>query len=190
MIHSTAILGGDLEIRDDLQVGAFCVVGVDQPDLDAPTFAGKAICRSHTVVYRGSNFGRGLHVGHGALIREHCNFGDNVSVGSHTVVEHTVTLGDRVRLHSRCFIPEFSVLEEGAWLGPGVIVTNAKFPNRPDTKDNLTGVTLRAGATVGAGSVLLPGIEIGEGALIGAGAVVTKDVSAGAVIVGNPGQTI
>lgn len=190
MIHASAIVSDDLDLRDDLQIGAFCVVGIDQPSLDAPSFGGKAICRSHTVIYRGSTFGSELHVGHGALIREHCSFGQNVSIGSHTVVEHNVTLADDVRLHSRCFVPEFSVLEEGAWLGPGVIVTNAKFPNRSDTKDNLTGVTLRPGATVGAGSVLLPGIEVGEGALIGAGAVVTKDVPAGAVIVGNPGQNI
>jgi len=190
MIHPSAIVSDDIDTSGDLRIGPFCVVGVDQPDLDAPVFTGKAICRSHTVVYRGSTFGEGLHLGHGALVREHCTFGKNVSVGSHTVVEHTVTLGDGVRLHSRCFVPELSVLEDGAWLGPGVIVTNAKFPNRADTKEHLTGVTLRAGATVGAGSVLLPGIEIGEGALIGAGSVVTKDVPAGAVIVGNPGNEL
>lgn len=190
MIHPTAILPDDLARTDDLEIGPYAVVGIDQPSLAAPVFEGRAICRSHAVVYRGSTFGAGLHLGHGTLVREHCRFGSDVSVGSHTVVEHTVTLGDGVRLHSRCFVPELSVLEAGVWLGPGVIVTNAKFPNRADTKENLTGVTLRAGATVGAGSVLLPGIEIGEGALIGAGAVVTKDVPAGAVIVGNPGEKL
>ena len=190
MNHPTAILADELVDQEGLELGPYAVVGIDQPKLDAPVFEGSAICRSHAVVYRGSRFGDGLHLGHGTLVREHCRFGRNVSVGSHTVVEHTVTLGDGVRLHSRCFVPELSVLEDGVWLGPGVIVTNAKFPNREDTKENLTGVTLRAGATVGAGSVLLPGIEIGEGALIGAGAVVTKDVPAGSVIVGNPGTSL
>lgn len=187
-IHPSAVLGEDVVLPGEVEVGPFAVIGVDRHDLQPPAFVGRAICRSHVVVYRGSSFGPGLHLGHGALVREGCRFGAKVSIGSHSVVEHTVTLGDGVRLHSGCFVPELSVLEAGVWLGPGVIVTNAKYPNRPDTKENLTGVTLRSGATIGAGSILLPGIEIGEGAMIGAGAVVTSDVPAGSVIIGNPGR--
>jgi len=45
-------------------------------------------------------------------------------------------------------------------------------------------------ASIGAGAVLRPGIKIGEKALIGAGAVVTKDVPAGAVVVGTPAKIL
>jgi acetyltransferase-like isoleucine patch superfamily enzyme len=85
-----------------------------------------------------------------------------------------------------CFIPEHTVLEDGAWIGPGVRITNARYPNRPDTKANLEGVTIGRGAVVGAAAVLLPGVQVGEGAIIGAGAVVVRDVAPGAVVVGNP----
>ena len=44
------------------------------------------------------------------------------------------------------------------------------------------------GATIGAGSTILPGIEIGENAMVGAGSVVTKSVPAGEVWVGNPAK--
>ena len=44
------------------------------------------------------------------------------------------------------------------------------------------------GATIGAGSVILPGITIGENAFIAAGSVVTKDVPAGELWMGNPAR--
>jgi maltose O-acetyltransferase len=41
---------------------------------------------------------------------------------------------------------------------------------------------------IGAGAVILPRLKIGEGSTIGAGSVVTKDVPAGATVVGNPAK--
>lgn len=170
-------------------VGPFCLVGIDG-DGDPVVFGPDSILRSHGVVYRGVRTGSHFHGGHGILIREATVMGDFVSIGSHSVVEHHVVMGDGVRLHSGCFVPELSVLEDGAWLGPGVIVTNARYPNRPDTKANLEGVLIGAGAVVGAGAVLLPGITVGPRALIGAGAVVVRDVGAGTTVVGNPARPV
>ena len=73
-------------------------------------------------------------------MREETTIGDEVSIGSHSIVEHHVCIGDRVRIHGNVFVPEFSELEEDCWLGPSVTVTNARYPNRPDTKRNLEGV--------------------------------------------------
>lgn len=39
---------------------------------------------------------------------------------------------------------------------------------------------------IGSSAVILPGVTIGAGALVGAGAVVVRDVRAGATVVGNP----
>jgi acetyltransferase-like isoleucine patch superfamily enzyme len=95
-----------------------------------------------------------------------------------------------VRLHSHVFVPEFSVLEDECWLGPNVVLTNARYPRSPRAKDELAGPYIERGAKLGANVTVLPGIRIGRDALIGAGAVVTKDVPAGAVVVGNPGRVI
>lgn len=190
MIHSSAIVGADSCIGEDVSIGAFCIVGEDRPELDAVHVGDGSIIRSHSVVYRGTRLGERVQLGHGVLLRELCVVGNRVSIGSHTVVEHRVVLGDGVRLHSRCFVPEFSVLEDGAWLGPGVIVTNARYPNRPDTKEKLEGVHIERGATIGAGCVLLPGVRIGAGALVGAGAVVVRDVAPETKVVGNPGRVL
>ena len=40
----------------------------------------------------------------------------------------------------------------------------------------------------GVAAVILPGVRIGAGSLVGAGATVTRDVSDGAVAVGNPAR--
>src|SRR5207248_2700353 len=110
--------------------------------------------------------------------------------GSHTVIEHHVRLGDRVRIHSRAFIPEYSVLEDGSWVGPGAVFTNALYPLSPSAKAGLKGPRLLEGAKVGAGATLLPGVTVGRDALVGAGAVVVRDVPDYKVAVGNPARII
>lgn len=144
----------------------------------------RATIRSHTVIYAGNRIGARFQTGHHVLLREANEIGDNVSVGSLSVVEHHVTIADGVRIHSQCFIPEYSVLEEEAWIGPRVTLTNVPFPRCPDVASCLRGVTVGRGARVGANVTVLPGVRIGERALIGAGAVVTRDVAPGAVVVG------
>jgi acetyltransferase-like isoleucine patch superfamily enzyme len=184
VIHSTAILSPDVRLGDGADVGPYSVLGVDGQG--GPLVVGeRCVVRSHVVIYRGTTIGADFHAGHGALVRDKTIIGDRVSVGSHSIVEFGVVLEDGVRLHSGCFVPERSVLRRDAWLGPGVLVTNARYPNRPDTKQHLEGVEVGEKAVIGAGAVLLPGLRIGAGALVGAGAVVVRDVAEGAVVTGN-----
>ena len=124
------------------------------------------------------------------MIRESNDIGDDVSIGSGTVIEHHVTIGHGVRVHSGAFIPEYSILEEGCWIGPCVVLTNAKYPCSPEAKKNLKGPTVRRGAKIGANSTLLPGVVVGEGALVGAGSVVVRDVAPHTVVAGSPARFI
>jgi acetyltransferase-like isoleucine patch superfamily enzyme len=173
-------------------VEAFAIIGVATPAApDAPTTIGpNCRFRSHTVVYAGNRIGAKLATGHFVMLREFNEIGDDVSIGTQSIVEHHVVLRDRVRIHSHAFIPEYSVLEEGVWIGPRVCITNAKLPASPRSKDFLQGVHIEPFARIGANSTLLPGVRIGRGAVIGAGAVVTHDVPAGQVVVGNPARPL
>jgi acetyltransferase-like isoleucine patch superfamily enzyme len=149
-----------------------------------------AILRSHTVIYAGNMIGARFQTGHGVMVRELNTIGDDVSVGTGSVIEHHVTIGNRVRMHSRVFVPECCVLEDDAWLGPNVVLTNARYPRSPGVKETLAGVTVRQGAKLGANCTVLPGLEIGAEALVGAGSVVTNSVPPGAVVAGNPARVI
>jgi acetyltransferase-like isoleucine patch superfamily enzyme len=149
-----------------------------------------AVIRSHTVIYAGNRIGNDFQTGHHVLVREENEIGDQVSIGTASVVEHHVKMGNNVRIHSQAFVPEMSVLEDGAWIGPNAVITNAAYPLSPNVKHELKGATVKKNAKVGANATLLPGITIGENALVGAGAVVTKDVPPNKVVAGNPAKVI
>lgn len=148
------------------------------------------IIREPTVIYPGNEIGDDFQTGHFVSIREDNRIGNNVSIGSHTNVEHHIIIEDNVRIHSNCFIPEYSTLKNDCWVGPNVVLTNAKYPRSINVKNELKSPTIGSFAKIGANSTVLPGVEIGKHALIGAGSVVTKDVPDYAIVVGNPGKII
>ncbi len=172
----------------------FCIVGAPprgSGDGELPTTIGDgAVIRSHTVIYAGNIIGRNFQTGNKVNIRESNRIGNNVSIGTLSVVEHHVEIADNVRIHTQAFIPEFSVLEDGSWIGPNVVLTNAKYPLSPGVKDQLAGPIVRKGAKIGANSTILPGVVVGENALVGAGSVVVRDVAPGTVVAGNPARVI
>ncbi|HYS24795.1 MAG TPA: acyltransferase [Vicinamibacterales bacterium] len=187
-IYENVTLGEGTVVEDFSLVGV-APRGAQEGEL--PTTIGeRAVIRSHTVIYAGNVIGRNFQTGNKVNIRESNRIGDNVSIGTLSVVEHHVDIGNNVRIHTQVFIPEFSVLEDGCWIGPNVVLTNAKYPLSPGVKDSLAGPVVRRNAKIGANATLLPGVVIGEGALVGAGAVVVRDVPAGAVVVGNPARVI
>jgi acetyltransferase-like isoleucine patch superfamily enzyme len=172
----------------------FCIIGTPprgKKDGEIATTIGEgAVIRSHTVVYAGNVIGKNFQTGNKVNIRESNRIGNNVSVGTLSVIEHHVEIADNVRIHTQAFIPEYSILEEGCWIGPNVVFTNAKYPLAPGVKDSLAGPIIRKGAKIGANVTLLPGVVIGENALVGAGSVVVRDVAPGAVVAGNPARVI
>jgi len=187
-IYPNVIIGKGARIEEYVVIGV-PPRGAAERQLET-RIGGGAVLRSHTVIYAGNVIGEGLQTGHNVVIRENNRIGDNVSIGTGTVIEHHVSIGHGVRIHSQAFVPEYSVLEDGVWLGPNVVLTNAPYPASPGAKDNLRGPHLKKGAKVGANSTILPGVVLGENSLVGAGSVVTKNVPAGKVVAGNPAVEI
>lgn len=185
-IHPLVIWEGTYE------VDPFCYIGYGlDKHPEAPLRVGEnGVFRSHTVVYYGCQIQDDFMSGHHVLIREFTEIGARVSIGSGSVIEHRVVIKNGVRIHSNVFVPEFSVLEEDCWIGPGSVLTNAKYPRSLNVKNSLKGPWIGPKAKIGANVTLLPGVRIGQGALIGAGSVVTRDVPDYAVVAGNPAKVI
>ncbi len=194
MISKTSIIYPNVRLGKDCIIEDFVIIGTPPKGYSAgelETIIGdNAIIRSHTVIYAGNIIGNNFQTGNKANIRELNEIGNDVSIGTLSVVEHHVKIGNKVRMHTQVFIPEYTMLEDESWIGPNVVITNAKYPKAPNAKSELKGVYIRKNAIIGANSTLLPGVVIGERSLIGAGSVVTRDVAAEAVVVGNPAMVI
>lgn len=187
-IASSAVIHPGVVLPEDIVVEDFCIVGVPVAEAAPTVFGNGAHLRSHTVVYAGNTIGRNFRTGNKANIREHNQIGDDVSIGTLSVIEHHVVIGSRVRIHTQVFVPEFTVIEDDAWLGPHVVFTNARYPAAADTKSNLVGARVCRGCKVGANVTVLPGVTLGADALIGAGSLVTKDIAPDALAYGQPAR--
>jgi acetyltransferase-like isoleucine patch superfamily enzyme len=146
--------------------------------------------RSGTVLYEGSRIGDRFETGHHVVVREDNQIGDDVSIWSNSVVDYGCVIGDRVKVHCNCYLAQYSVIEEGAFLAPGVTLTNDLYPGRPESLAAMTGPTIGARAQLGAGVTVLPFVTIGSGALIGAGSVVTRDIPPDVIAFGCPAVVV
>jgi acetyltransferase-like isoleucine patch superfamily enzyme len=194
MISKTAIIYSGVKLGKDCVIEDFVIIGTPPkgsvPGEIETVIGDNAIIRSHTVIYAGNKIGNNFQTGNKANIRELNEIGDDVSIGTLSVVEHHVKIGHGVRIHSQAFIPEYCVLKEGCWIGPNVVLTNAKYPKSPNAKAELAGVHIMKDAKIGANATVLPGITIGENVLVGAGSVVTKNIYRDTVAAGNPATII
>lgn len=179
--------GKNFKIEDFCIIGLLPKVGLKD---DKTIIGNNAYIRSHSVIYAGNKIGNDFFCGHGVTIRESNVIGNHVSIGSGCIIEHHISIADNVRLHSGVFVPEFSELEEGCWLGPNVVLTNAVHPLCYKVKNCLKGPIIKKNAKIGANATILPHVVIGENSLIGAAAVVANDIPANSVAVGNPAKVV
>jgi UDP-2-acetamido-3-amino-2,3-dideoxy-glucuronate N-acetyltransferase len=127
-----------------------------------------------------------------------CEIGDDVRIGTFVEVQCGVRIGSRCKISSHTFICEGVTIEDDVFIGHNVTFVNDRRPRATDGQGRLLSAGdwkceatwVKKGASIGSGATLLCGITIGEGALVGAGSVVTKDVSAGVVVAGNPARVM
>jgi acetyltransferase-like isoleucine patch superfamily enzyme len=117
-----------------------------------------------------------------------CYIGKESKIDAFVYVEEGVIIGDRVKIRPFTFIPSGVRIEDDVFIGPHVTFTNDKYP-RINADWELLRTTIKRGASIGAGSVILP-VTIGKNSLVGAGSVVTKDVPDNVTVAGNPARVI
>jgi acetyltransferase-like isoleucine patch superfamily enzyme len=200
-IADTAVVYSGVELGDDVVIGDYAVVGkqpvlgprstAPREDLPPLVVGDGARILAGAVVFAGSRLGEGVIVGDQACVRERCELAVEVVIGRGAFVDNDVVVGARTKIQANAYVTAYSLLEEDVFIAPCVVTTNDNFMGRTEERHALRkGPTIRRGARIGGGAVLLPGIEVGEEAFVGAGAVVLADVPARAVVVGNPARQI
>jgi acetyltransferase-like isoleucine patch superfamily enzyme len=159
--------------------------------LPPTTIGDGTIVSTGAIVFAGSRIGARVILGDQSCVRERVEIGDDVVVGRGSLVENDTTIGALTKIQAGAYITAYSTLEESVFIAPCVVTTNDNFMGRTERRHELIrGPTIRRGARVGGGAVLLPAVEIGEEAFVAAGAVVTKDVAPRNLVVGNPARVV
>ena len=123
-----------------------------------------------------------------------CRIGSGSRIGTFVEIQRNATVGRNCKISSHSFICEGVTIEDGVFVGHGVMFTNDLHPRavnldgslQSDADWEMVPTLVKQRASIGSNATILAGVTIGEGALIGAGAVVTKDVPDYAIVAGVP----
>ena len=112
-----------------------------------------------------------------------CDYGFNIRLGSNVFLNYNCVILDVTEVN----------IGDGVQIGPAVQVYSADHPRKHEQRrqglELGRRVVIGSNVWIGGGAIILPGITIGDDAVIGAGSVVTRDVSPGSVVVGNPARS-
>jgi acetyltransferase-like isoleucine patch superfamily enzyme len=135
---------------------------------------------------------------HLAQVRDGAVLGENCVVSRGAYIGAGVKIGNNCKIQNYALVYEPSILGDGVFIGPSVVLTNDHYPRsvNPDmtfksgSDWNAVGVTIGDGASIGALSVCVAPVKIGAWALVAAGSVVVNDVPEFALVAGSPAKRI
>jgi acetyltransferase-like isoleucine patch superfamily enzyme len=195
VIYPGTVIGDGCQIADNVVLGKQPALSprstAKREDLPPLELGPGTVVSAGAIVFAGTKLGARVIVGDQACVRERCVVGDDVVIGRGSLVENDTTIGALTKIQADAYVTAYSTVEENVFIAPRVVTTNDNYMGRTDKRHELMrGPTIRRGARVGGGAILLPGVEIGEEAFVGAGAVVLKDVAPRTVVVGNPAREL
>jgi acetyltransferase-like isoleucine patch superfamily enzyme len=195
VIYPGTVIGDGCRIGDNVVLGKQPALSprstAKREELPPLELGEETIVSTGSVVFAGTRIGARVILGDQSCVRERCALGDDVVVGRGSLVENDTTIGARTKIQANAYVTAYSILEDDVFIAPCVVTTNDNFMGRTEQRHALrNGPTIRRGARIGGGAVLLPGIEVGEEAFVGAGAVVVRNVPPRALVVGNPARQI
>ena len=111
-----------------------------------------------------------------AMISASASIGKNVQLLPGSIVGAFASVGDYSIINTGATVDHDCIIGRNCHIGPNAALAGE--------------VTVHANVFVGTNATILPRLHICSGSTVGAGSVVTKDVSSGVVVVGNPARLL
>ena len=165
----------DVKLGANPKIGEYVILGVIPDKMREPVetvIGDNAVIRSHTVIYAGNQIG------------------DNFNIWNCSTIDYGCTIGNDVKIHCNCYVAQFTVVEDNAFMAPGVTIANDIHPGCDFSSECMRGPHIEEGVEIGVNVTILPFVRIGAHSVIGSGTVITQDIPPGSVVVGNPGRVI
>ena len=141
------------------------------------------------VVDHGARLGDGTKIWHFCHLMPGCQLGANCNLGQNVFVAGGVTLGRNCKVQNNVSLYAGVTCANDVFIGPSAVFTNVKNPRSAvNRRGEYSDTHLETGVTVGAGAVIVCGVTLRAYAMVGAGSVVTRDVEAYSLVVGNPAR--
>jgi UDP-2-acetamido-3-amino-2,3-dideoxy-glucuronate N-acetyltransferase len=145
-----------------------------------------------------AKIGKGTKIWHLCQVREGAEIGENCILGKNVYIDEGVKIGKNCKIQNNTSIFSGATVEDGVFIGPHCILTNDKNPRAVNPDMSLKSandwkkgyVLIKAGAALGAGTIVLPDVTVGRWALTGSGSVVSKNLPDYALAYGNPARVM
>ncbi len=195
VVREGASIGEDAVIHPHVVIETGVVVG-NEVEVFPGAYLGKEP-KGAGAIRRTPRFERGVVIGpqtllgDGASIREQCRIGSSCLISKYVTINYNTTVGDRTKIMDNSHITGNCTIGSDVFIAPGVSSSNDNaIGGLPYDEELVVGPTIRDGAAIGVGAILLPGIEIGERAIVAGGAVATKDVEPDTLVMGVPARFV
>lgn len=132
-IHSTAVIGDNVTIEDDVYIGPYCVIGMP-PEWKGKEDEGKGVLIKKgtritglvtidsgveriTTIGENCYLMKHSHVGHDAQLDDNVTLSCGAKIGGHSVIGNNTNIGLNAVIHQKVIVPEGCMIGASGFVG-------------------------------------------------------------------------